>query len=121
MRARILIVEDERAARQALSSLLADEGYETLTAADGASARSIALQQEPDLILLDIRLPDMDGLTVLEKLRAGYCDAAVIVMTAYASSRPNTPPEAPMVGAGGAPNRMGMNSWLNAAVTTDAK
>jgi two-component system response regulator AtoC len=86
MKARILIVEDEKAARQALSSLLADEGYEVLTAADGAAAQTIALQQEPDLILLDIRLPDIDGLTVLEKLRQGYCDAAVIVMTAYATS-----------------------------------
>lgn len=86
MRARILIVEDERAARQALTSLLSDEGYEVLSAADGATARSLALQHEPDLILLDIRLPDMDGLTVLEKLRAGYCDSAVIVMTAYATS-----------------------------------
>ena len=86
MKARILIVEDEKAARQALSSLLSDEGYEVLTAADGAAAQTIALQQEPDLILLDIRLPDIDGLTVLEKLRQGYCDAAVIVMTAYATS-----------------------------------
>ena len=86
MKARILIVEDEKAARQALSSLLADEGYDVLTAADGATAQTIALQQEPDLILLDIRLPDIDGLTVLEKLRQGYCDAAVIVMTAYATS-----------------------------------
>jgi two-component system response regulator AtoC len=86
MTARILIVEDEKAARQALSSLLSDEGYEVLTAADGAAAQTIALQQEPDLILLDIRLPDVDGLTVLEKLRQGYCDAAVIVMTAYATS-----------------------------------
>jgi two-component system response regulator AtoC len=86
MKARILIVEDEKAARQALSSLLSDEGYEVVTAADGAAAQTIALQQEPDLILLDIRLPDVDGLTVLEKLRQGYCDAAVIVMTAYATS-----------------------------------
>ena len=86
MKARILIVEDEKTARQALSSLLTDEGYEVLAAADGESAQSIALQQEPDLILLDIRLPDIDGLTVLERLRQGYCNAAVIVMTAYATS-----------------------------------
>jgi len=86
MKARILVVEDEKAARQALSSLLSDEGYEVLTACDGASAQSAALQHEPDLILLDIRLPDIDGLTVLEKLRQGYCDSAVIVMTAYATS-----------------------------------
>jgi DNA-binding NtrC family response regulator len=86
MKDRILVVEDEKAARQALSSLLGDEGYEVLTAADGAAAQTMALQQEPDLILLDIRLPDVDGLTVLEKLRQGYSDAAVIVMTAYATS-----------------------------------
>jgi CheY-like chemotaxis protein len=86
MKGRILVVEDEKAARQALSSLLGDEGYEVLTAADGTSAQALALQQEPDLILLDIRLPDIDGITVLEKLRQGYCDAAAIVMTAYATS-----------------------------------
>src|SRR5262249_37870906 len=84
--ARILIVEDEKGARQALSSLLSDEGYQVLAAAEGGSALSMALQEEPDLILLDIRLPDMDGLTVLERLRKGHCDAAVIVMTAYATS-----------------------------------
>ncbi len=86
MSARILIVEDEKTARQALCSLLSDEGYEVLTAADGAAAQKTALQEEPDLILLDIRLPDIDGLTVLENLRQGYCNAAVIVMTAYATS-----------------------------------
>jgi two-component system, NtrC family, response regulator AtoC len=86
VKARILVVEDEKTARQALSTLLADEGYEVVSASDGASAQKIALQEEPDLILLDIRLPDVDGLTVLEKLRQGYCRSAVIVMTAYATS-----------------------------------
>jgi len=46
MKARILIVEDEKAARKALTSLLSDEGYEILVAADGATAQSIALQQD---------------------------------------------------------------------------
>ena len=61
MKPRILIVEDEKTARQALSSLLTDEGYEVLAAADGATAQSIALQEEPDLILLDIRLRTLMG------------------------------------------------------------
>jgi DNA-binding NtrC family response regulator len=86
MKPRILIVEDERTALQALSSLLSDEGYEPLKAETGEQGLLVALREEPDLILLDIRLPDLDGLTVLERLRAGYNDAAVVIMTADTTS-----------------------------------
>jgi two-component system, NtrC family, response regulator AtoC len=86
MKARILIVEDEKTALQALSLLLADEGYEVLKAQTGEEGLRVTLQQEPDLILLDIRLPDVNGLTVLQQLRAGQSDAAVIVMTADTTS-----------------------------------
>ena len=86
MKARILIVEDEKTALQALSLLLADEGYEILKAQTGEEGHKMTLQQEPDLVLLDIRLPDVDGLTVLQRLRAGRSDAAVIVMTAETTS-----------------------------------
>lgn len=86
MRTRILVVEDERTALQALSLLLEDEGYEVLKAERGEAGLQLALQQEPDLILLDIRLPDVDGITVLQRLRAGYSDAAVIIMTAETTS-----------------------------------
>jgi two-component system response regulator AtoC len=86
MKARILIVEDEKTALQALSLLLADEGYEVLKAQTGEEGLRVTLQQEPDLLLLDIRLPDVDGLTVLQKLRAGRSDSAVIVMTAETTS-----------------------------------
>jgi DNA-binding NtrC family response regulator len=87
MKARILIVEDERTALQALSLLLADEGYHILKAATGEQGLSLAVREKPDLILLDIRLPDLDGLTLLERLRNGNCDAAVIIMTANTTSR----------------------------------
>ncbi len=86
MKARILIVEDEKTACHALSLLLADEGYQILQAETGEGGLRLALQEEPDLILLDIRLPDVNGLTVLQRLRAGYCDAAVIIMTADTTS-----------------------------------
>ena len=86
MKERILIVEDEKTALQALSLLLADEGYEILKAQTGEEGLRTTLQQEPDLVLLDIRLPDLDGLTVLQKLRAGRSDSAVIVMTAETTS-----------------------------------
>jgi two-component system, NtrC family, response regulator AtoC len=84
--ASILIVEDECSALNSLATLLKDEGYETLKAGDGERGLHRALAEEPDLILLDIRLPKIDGLTVLQKLRQGYCDSAVLIMTADTTS-----------------------------------
>lgn len=86
MNARILIVEDEKTALHSLAVLLRDEGFEVTTAEDGVAALKLALGEEPDLVLLDIRLPGMDGLTLLQKLRDGYSDAAVVVMTADTAS-----------------------------------
>ena len=86
MKSRILIVEDEKTALHALSLLLSDEGYEISQADRGEQGLRLAMREEPDLLLLDIRLPDLDGLTVLERLRAGRSDAAVIIMTADTSS-----------------------------------
>jgi DNA-binding NtrC family response regulator len=86
MKPRVLIVEDERTALHALSLLLADEGYDVLKADNGESGMHLAFQEMPDLLLLDIRLPDVDGLTVLQRLRAGGCDSAVVIMTAHTTS-----------------------------------
>lgn len=83
---RILIIEDERTALRALKLILEDEGYSVLDAATGGEGLRLAQSEEPDLILLDIRLPDVDGITILQRLRAGYSDAAVIIMTAETSS-----------------------------------
>jgi DNA-binding response OmpR family regulator len=66
MKGRILVVEDEKTALQALALLLADEGYEILKAQTGEQGYKLALQQGPDLVLLDIRLPDVDGPTILQ-------------------------------------------------------
>lgn len=83
---RILIVEDERTALRALRLILEDEGYLVLEAASGGEGLRIALAEGPDLILLDIRLPDVDGIAVMQRLRAAGSDAAVIIMTAETSS-----------------------------------
>jgi len=84
--ARILIVEDECAALNSLATLLAQDGYDVLKAGDGERGLMKALTEEPDLVLLDIRLPKMDGLSVLKRMRDGYNDAAVIIMTADTTS-----------------------------------
>ena len=83
---RILIVEDERTARRALKMILEDEGYAVLESSTGEDGLRIALSEQPDLVLLDIRLPDLDGISVLQRLRAAGSNAAVIIMTAETSS-----------------------------------
>ena len=58
----ILIVDDETTILQSLSGILSDEGYETLTASNGYEALKIIEEESPDLVLLDIWMPGMDGI-----------------------------------------------------------
>ncbi|MDA1193763.1 MAG: response regulator transcription factor [Planctomycetota bacterium] len=68
-KARILVVEDEPDLREVLKYNLTREGYRVLTAADGATGLRLAREEKPDLILLDLMLPDLDGLEVCRRLR----------------------------------------------------
>lgn len=79
----ILVVEDEASLRAALKTKLAKEGYEVLEAANGLLGLDLALAKHPDLILLDIIMPVMDGMTMLGKLRQDHWgrSAKVIVLT----------------------------------------
>ena len=65
----ILVVDDEKDIRISLTGILEDEGYQVMTAASGVEALECARQDLPDLVLLDIWMPGMDGLEMLEKLR----------------------------------------------------
>ena len=65
----ILVVDDEKNIRDLLVFNLQNEGYNTLEAADGLEAVDIALKEKPDLILLDVMLPKLDGKSVCKKLR----------------------------------------------------
>jgi len=84
-RERILIVDDEKLIRMTLRSRLEKEGYEVEEADTGGAALSLLREEEPDLLLLDYRLPDMDGLEVLRQARQLRPDLPVLLMTAYAS------------------------------------
>ena len=79
---RILIIEDEAPMRMALADLLAGEGYRALTAADGESGLQRALAEKPDLILLDIMLPKLDGFALCAELRRLARDLPVMMLTA---------------------------------------
>jgi len=81
MPARILVVDDETAVTDLLAYNLRKAGYETLLAADGREALRLARQSNPDLILLDLMLPEVDGLDVCRELRK-TSEMPVIMLTA---------------------------------------
>lgn len=82
-RRRILIIDDERELRTMLSSYLQAEGFETLEAANGQQGLESAKKTEPDLVILDVGLPGIDGFEVLRRLRQ-RSDVPVIMLTARA-------------------------------------
>jgi two-component system nitrogen regulation response regulator GlnG len=79
----VLIVEDEEAISWSLQRALDREGYATRTAATAEQGLALAKQQTPDAVILDVRLPGMDGLTALARFREQAPDLPVIVITAY--------------------------------------
>ncbi|MBC9719183.1 response regulator transcription factor [Streptomyces sp. TRM66268-LWL] len=79
---RILIVDDEPAVREALQRSLAFEGYATEVAADGVEALEKAAAFSPELVVLDIQMPRMDGLTAARRLRAAGSTTPILMLTA---------------------------------------
>jgi DNA-binding NtrC family response regulator len=82
---RILIVDDEQNARQALRTILSEEGFEIAEAADGEEALGLLSSFAPAVVLSDVRMPRMDGITLLKKARQQESDAAFVMMTAFGS------------------------------------
>lgn len=82
---RILVVDDEPQILRALRINLSVRGYEVITASTGAGALRAAAERTPDVVVLDLGLPDMDGTEVLAGLR-GWCSAPVIVLSARTDS-----------------------------------
>ena len=80
---KVLICDDQDMIRRSLGESLGDEGYEIVEAADGASGLKAIREAEPDLVLLDLKLPDTTGVEVLRTVRGEGRDVPVILMTAY--------------------------------------
>ena len=78
---KVLIVDDEQAIIDVLVYNLKKEGYETLEATDGITAVNMALEQKPDLMLLDIMLPKLDGLSVCKRVK-NYLNIPILMLTA---------------------------------------
>ncbi|MCF8032630.1 MAG: sigma-54 dependent transcriptional regulator [Desulfarculaceae bacterium] len=80
---RILIVDDEKNYLVVLQALLAESGYEVFTANGGAQALAQAAEDEPDLVITDMRMPSMTGVELIRRLKERFPDVLIIVMTAY--------------------------------------
>ena len=79
----ILIVDDEKAILESLSAALRDEGYRTSTASSGEQAIDKIRSERPDVILLDIWMPGIDGLETLQRVKAEWPEQMVLVMSGH--------------------------------------
>lgn len=83
----VLIVDDDQTLRDLLRELLEDAGYQTATASDGAAGLDALCRAAPDLVLLDVAMPIMDGLTFLRRRREEQCRPTVPVVVMSAQQR----------------------------------
>ncbi len=85
MKEKILVVDDERLIRQSLEKGLEEQGYLVISADNGKAAISLVEEESPDLVLLDLKLPDLNGIEVLKRLREIDKSLMVLIITAYGS------------------------------------
>ena len=83
MKNKVLLVDDQQELRSLLAESFRARGYEVMEASDGASLRAAFPGQQPDVALLDLKLPDADGLELLTALKANWPDTEVIVLTGF--------------------------------------
>jgi len=86
---RILVVEDDKNQQELYRMELADEGYDVDVASDGKQAVAKVQEQRPDLIVLDISMPGMDGIEAMGKILAGDNRIPIVLNTAYSSYKDN--------------------------------
>lgn len=82
---KILVVDDEEKIRQSLAGVLSDEGHTVVEAGDGRRALEVLAAEKPDLVILDVWLPEVDGLTLLETVKADHPDLPVIIICGHAN------------------------------------
>ncbi|MFH1115565.1 MAG: sigma-54 dependent transcriptional regulator [Pseudomonadota bacterium] len=80
---KILVIDDERSIREHLEMFLQEKGFEVLSAENGENGIGLICSEEPDILILDIRLPGMDGLEVLRRIKEGNHEVSVIMITAF--------------------------------------
>ena len=85
MKAHVLVVDDERSIRDSLKTVLQEEGYQAKTASDGKEALNLLHREDFDILITDLKMPEMDGLELTKKCLQAYPKTAVMIITAYGS------------------------------------
>ncbi|MDD5687867.1 MAG: response regulator [Elusimicrobia bacterium] len=88
---KVFIIEDDKYLAEIIKEELEESGYEVKVALSGNSAIQLLQATKPDLVILDMRLPDIDGLIILESIGIKYSEAQVIVYTAYEEYKKQPP------------------------------
>jgi DNA-binding response OmpR family regulator len=86
MKLKVLVVEDDATVRDVLTTLLGFEGFDVRTASDGPTGLELAESMKPDIVLLDVVLPELDGLEVCRLLRKRAPNTRVVMLTGRSSA-----------------------------------
>ena len=81
----VLVVDDEDVIRETVKEILADEGYRVVASPEGSEVMELVAREEPDVILLDVWMPEMDGIVLLRQIRREHPDARVIMISGHGS------------------------------------
>jgi CheY-like chemotaxis protein len=108
---KVLVIEDDELIRESILSLLASRGLSAIAAEDGRVGLQLAKQHEPDLILCDLRMPELNGYEVLRALRQDFSTANVPFILLTAETTPEVLNQGQM---------LGVNSYLNKPFSTAA-
>jgi len=87
IRGTVVVADDEESARISLGQILREDGYQVSLAADGEEALRLVAAEQPDVLLTDLKMPGMDGQELLSRVRQGYPEVAVVIMTAHGTIR----------------------------------
>jgi two-component system, NtrC family, response regulator AtoC len=80
---KILVIDDDDEILNTLSTFFTNEGHEVKTTSSGQDGKRLAIVDRPDLVLLDIRLPDQDGIEILKELKQADKDLVIVMITGY--------------------------------------
>ena len=121
MKARILVIDDEAEVRDTVRMILRYDDYEVIEASSGPEGMALAEREAPDLVFLDIKMPGMDGLEVLQRLRAANEDLPVVIVSAHGTVSTALEADRPARSTSSRSRRRRTTCWFRSAMRSSAR